>query len=96
MMSTVNLAEVGVKMMDRGASLHLIEAEVRASGVEIVAFDDAQALQSARIRPLTKKYGLSLGDRACLALAMTRERIVLTSDRPWAELDIGLDIRLIR
>ena len=40
--------------------------------------------------------GLSLGDRACLALASLTGRIVVTADRVWPELDLGIDIRLIR
>ncbi len=96
LLSSVNLAEVGAKMLERGAGLELVDVEVRATGLEIVAFDHAQALESARLRPSTMEKGLSLGDRACLALASLTDRIVVTADRVWAELDLGIDIRLIR
>jgi ribonuclease VapC len=94
--SAVNLAEVGAKMIERGATLELLEAEIRAAEITVVAFDAAQAMESARLRPATKERGLSLGDRACLALAARTDRIVLTSDRDWTEVRLPLDIRLIR
>jgi ribonuclease VapC len=94
--SAVNLAEVGAKMIERGAALELLEAEIRAAEITVVAFDAAQAMESARLRPATKERGLSLGDRACLALAARTDRIVLTSDRDWTEVRLPLDIRLIR
>lgn len=94
--STVNLAEVGAKMLERGATLELVETEVRAAEITVVPFDEAQALESARLRPLTRERGLSLGDRACLALAARSERVVLTSDKEWTEVGLPLDIRLIR
>jgi PIN domain nuclease of toxin-antitoxin system len=44
----------------------------------------------------TRGLGLSLADRACLALAIERGAAVLTADRTWAELDLGIEIRLVR
>lgn len=94
--SAVNMAEVGAKMIERGATPELIEAEIRAADITVVPFDEAQAMESARLRPATKEQGLSLGDRACLALAARTGRIVLTADRAWTEARLPLDIRLIR
>jgi PIN domain nuclease of toxin-antitoxin system len=94
--SAVNLAEVGAKMLERGSTLELVETEIRAAEVAIIPFDEAQAIETARLRPATKERGLSLGDRACLALAGQRQGIVLTTDREWTEVGLPLDIRLIR
>ena len=56
----------------------------------------SQAYIAASLRPATRAKGLSLGDRACLALAIERGVPALTADRAWMELDVGVDVRLIR
>ena len=94
--SAVNLAEVGAKMLERGASLELVATEIRAAEITVVPFDEPQAFEVARPRPLTKAHGLSLGDRACLALAAQTDRFVLTSDRDWDHVGLTIDIRQIR
>lgn len=95
--STVNIAEVGAKLTDRGG---MTESEIRTLigtlGLEVVSFDEDAAYVVALLRPRTRRHGLSLGDRACLALGINRGLPVLTADRSWAELDIGVDVRLIR
>jgi PIN domain nuclease of toxin-antitoxin system len=48
------------------------------------------------LRPSTRKLGLSLGDRACLALAARTRRQALTTDKDWAKLDTGIEIEVIR
>jgi ribonuclease VapC len=62
----------------------------------IIDFNIEQAIIAASFDEITKKYGLSLGDRACLALAKYKNYSVLTGDRVWKELELGIDIRLIR
>jgi PIN domain nuclease of toxin-antitoxin system len=59
-------------------------------------FTAAKAELAARLWDTTRHYGLSLADRACLALAMERELPVLTADRAWSGLDITLEIRVVR
>ena len=59
-------------------------------------FDEALGLRAGALRLATRHLGLSLGDRACLALAEREQLPILTGDGAWALLDIGLDIRLIR
>lgn len=54
------------------------------------------ALEAARLRGATRPRGLSLGDRFCLSLAARLALPVLTTDRAWADLDLGIDIRLVR
>lgn len=94
--STVNLAEVVTRL----SFLGMPEAEIREAltvlGLEIIPFDEEQAFRAGLLSAYTKTLGLSLGDRACLALALTTHGIALTSDRDWKKLDIGVEISLIR
>ena len=69
---------------------------LRQFEIDVVAFDIRQAVVAADLRTVTRHVGASLGDRACLALAKTNDWPILTGDRRLAELDIGIDIRLIR
>ena len=57
---------------------------------------EADCLEIARLRPLTRHLGLGLGDRACLALGLRRGLPVLTAERQWAGLDLGVAVNLIR
>jgi PIN domain nuclease of toxin-antitoxin system len=67
-----------------------------ASGMEIVPFSSLDAALASSLLPKTKRVGLSLGDRACLALAMARRIPALTADRTWLKLDVDIPIELIR
>ena len=73
-----------------------IREVVGSIGVEIVPFDEPRAYDTASLRSLTRAKGLSLGDRACLALARERGVPAVTADRAWAALDLGIEIELIR
>lgn len=95
-MSAVNLAEVAARMMDKGAPPASVENAVETLAIAIVSFEREDALSAAGLRTATQRLGLSLGDRACLALARRMGTIVYTADRRWAELAVGLQIRLIR
>ena len=64
--------------------------------LRVVAFDEPQARAAARLRFLTRHIGLSLGDRACLALGDRLGCPVVTADRVWASLDVGVAIVVIR
>jgi PIN domain nuclease of toxin-antitoxin system len=94
--SAVNLGELGARLVDRGMPESEIREVVDAVGLNVVPFDEDQAFVSAFLRRTTRARGLSLGDRACLALAKSRGLPALTADRIWAELEIGIEIRLIR
>ena len=95
-LSMVNLAEVYTKIVERGGSIADVEAFMQPLPIRIRAFREAHAMAVASLRPRTMHRGLSLGDRACLGLAMLIDLPVLTADTKWAELDLGIDIRLIR
>lgn len=96
--SAVNLAEVLSKLIDKGATAHVATQAVAALGLTVVDLDASTAHQVAWLRATTRHLGLSLGDRACLALGESLGAVVLTADRPWLALapELGLDIRSIR
>jgi len=97
-MSAVNLCEVIGKLLAIPTDLFTAVETVRATGVEVIPFDHELACAAAALQPLTKALGLSLGDRACITLARSRNVPVLTTDRAWKKLSlkVGVDVRVIR
>jgi ribonuclease VapC len=95
-MSAVNLSECMQRAIDRGHAAKTVADLVEEIGVTIVPFDTQMAQETAELRSETKTLGISLGDRACLALAKIRSAPAYTADQRWGELNIGIDIRLIR
>ena len=96
MISAVNLSEVIGKMIDRRVSVGSEWDDVAELGMEIVSVDQDLGIQAGELRLKTANSGFSLGDRLCLALAKREALPVLTADRPWADLNIGVEVRLIR
>lgn len=96
MISTVNLAEAVTKLVDRGASLDLAREILGIASYAVVDFDRAQAETAGALVTQTRLRGLSLGDRACLALAQQEQLPALTSDRIWLEVESSVEIRLFR
>jgi ribonuclease VapC len=97
-MSSVNLAEVMTILVRDGLSRADAERALGKLPVAIHRFDEGMALQAGAMVTVTRKYGLSLGDRACLALAQREGLPVMTGDRAWAEVGplVGVTVRLIR
>jgi ribonuclease VapC len=95
-MSTVNCAEVITRLVRSGGIAAEAMARIKALPIVLSPFDEADALHSAALWPATRVYGLSLGDRACLSLAARRGLAVVTADRAWAELQIGVEVVVIR
>ena len=95
-MSTVNAAEVAAKLVDAGAEPRMAIEFIQRLGLRLMPFLNADIETTARLRKLSRAIGLSLGDRACLALAMREGLPALTADRGWSGLDIGVEVRLIR
>ena len=92
----VNVDEVLSKLADKGAAERIIGiVEATLKGLT-VAYDFDLARRAARLRPLTRHAGISLGDRACLALAAREGLAVMTADKAWGKLDVGVEIRVIR
>jgi ribonuclease VapC len=94
--SSVNVAEVASKLADLGMPTSNIQAAIEALGLTIMDFDAQMALEAGILRAITRKAGLSLNDRACLAAARILKKSVVTADRTWADLKIGVKIRLVR
>lgn len=92
----VNWCEVVHKASQKGLDVRPIRSLLQDLELSIVAFTSAQAESAAELWPATKAFGLSLADRACLALAMERKLPILTADRAWSKLRLGVNIRLIR
>ncbi len=67
-------------------------------GLEILPYEKETAIATGGIRKATQKKGLSLGDRACLAIAKQYKRIALTADKAWLDFqeEIGVKIECIR
>jgi PIN domain nuclease of toxin-antitoxin system len=94
--STVNLAEVVTKLVSSGIGEQLAWWHIAELECESVPFDDEQARMAGGLVKLTKPFGLSLGDRACLALALQRKATAYTTDRAWKNLSLGIEIEVIR
>ena len=94
--SSVNLTEVAAKLLEAGMDEAAAHLAVSVLGIgEIVNFTEDLAWETARLRPLTKQYGLSLGDRACLALAIKLNVPAVTADQEWSKLKL-CKVTLIR
>jgi ribonuclease VapC len=96
MMSAVNLSEVVAKLVDRGTPTDRILDVIAQLDIDVVAVDREQAVQAGLLRDQTRTAGLSLGDRACLAVAAATGRIALTTDRAWAKVDMDVAIEIAR
>jgi ribonuclease VapC len=96
LISAVNVAEVVAKLQERGGTDVMIDASLAELEFEIVDFDLVQAGHTGKLRNLTRSKGLSLGDRACLALAASRGAIAVTTDKAWKDFDNIARILLVR
>ncbi len=96
MVSTVNLSEVASWLARVGRTRAQVARGLAPFLRHTVVFDAEQAVLSGELVVLTKAVGLSLGDRACLALARSRGAIALTADRLWLQVDVGVKVESIR
>jgi len=95
-MSAVNLCEVIGRFTREGHDHEKVSRRIATSSIEIVPFGVADASLAASLVPTTRHLGLSLGDRACLALAMSRKLPALTADRVWADIEIDVQVVVVR
>lgn len=96
-MSSVNVTEVVKHLLANGAPEIEINNLIDKSLEKIITFDRKQAFIAASLFDHTKQFGLSLADRACLALAQDTGFIIYTADKIWSKLNIdGVSVKLIR
>ena len=98
LLGTTNMAEILAKLVDRSLPMGEAVKAIGMLGMEVVPFSEVHARTSSAMRPSTRGIGLSLGDRACLALALERDLPALTAERRWPEIAeaIGVKVELIR
>lgn len=94
--SAVNYSEVVAKLVERGGAATAIRRAMDQLHLVVIDFDREQAIQAGALREATRGAGLSFGDRACLALAMSRGLTALTADRPWTTLTLDAEIECVR
>jgi PIN domain nuclease of toxin-antitoxin system len=91
--STVNLSEVAGRLIRDGVDPMPLIQQIELTSLSIIPFTQTHALYAANFIPQTQRYGLSLGDRACLGLAKAKQLAVLTADTVWSQL---VDIEVIQ
>jgi ribonuclease VapC len=96
--SSVNIAEVGTKLIDKGLAPDQLTRTLKELDVQAIDFDLEQATLCASLRVSTKHAGLSLGDRACLALAQLVKGTAVTADSAWSDVAeaVGVKVLMIR
>ncbi len=92
----INLSEVVAKLSESGMPEEIIREALEGLALEVHAFGRDLAYEAGPLRPVTKPKGLSLGDRACLALGRHLNLPVFTTDRTWEGLEVGVEVRLLR
>ena len=99
--NAANYAEVLSRLADAGEEPAAAHRRLREHGLvggllEVVPLTEEDAVGIARLRTATRAHGLSLGDRACLATGRRLNRPVMTADRTWPAVEVGVTIRLLR
>ena len=95
-MSSVNWSEVVQRSLAFGVPMEGFREDLEALGLTILPFSADEAETAAALWTRTRQMGLSLGDRACLALALRLGLPTLTADQVWARLDLGVEVRIVR
>ena len=95
-MSSVNVAEVYGRLLREAFRPEEFRRDIEAIDFKLHSFDAEQAFLAGRFEPATRPLGLSLGDRACLALALSLGVPALSGDRRWAGAKVGVEINLFR
>jgi len=94
--STVNLAEVQTKLVSRGWTSDQAWEDATSPLREVLPFDEEQARMAGDLLIQTRHLGLSLGDRACLALGIALKVPVYTAEKAWKKVKVGVRIHVIR
>lgn len=94
--SAVNLAEFVSKLSEHGVPERDLSSALVQLGLIVMAFEEADAIAAGLLRSSTSHLGLSLGDRACIALGRALDVAVYTADQRWADLDDLVRVVVIR
>ena len=92
----VNFSEAFGKLVEAGLDEETVDSMLAGLQLSVVPFDREQARLAGSLRRTTRESGLSLGDRACLALARVQGAVALTCDRSWTRVDVGCRVELAR
>jgi ribonuclease VapC len=92
----VNLAEVQSKLVEHGINADDAWEAALSPIREAVDFTPLQAKIAGSLVAKTRSLGLSLGDRACLALGLALDAPVYTTDKSWSRLQLRVRIHVIR
>ena len=93
---SVNFSEVVGKLVDAGLEENAVDSLIDTLQLKVVPFDQEQARLAGFLRVTTRRFGLSLGDRACLALAHLRGAVALTCEKSWMKIEAACVVELIR
>lgn len=96
LMSAVNYSEVLKKSVERGGSVQVTRLLLQRAQIQVVAFDERQAVEAAALVTATQPHGLSFADRACLALGLLRKAAVYTADQDMATVSLPVEVIMIR
>ena len=94
--STVNLSETIAKSLVKGGSLEVVYAQIQSLNLGVLSFTEEECLIAATFHVTTKDLGISLGDRACLALGCKLQLPVVTAEHRWKDFDSGVELIMIR
>ena len=94
--SAVNLAETCSKMIEYGKELEAVTFQIERLQIPVVPFDGEQAKNVASLWKRTRDVGMSLGDRACLALALKTSLPAFTTEREWSKCSLGVKVVKVR
>jgi PIN domain nuclease of toxin-antitoxin system len=92
----VNYSEVVGKLVESGMDESTADRSIDILQLMVIPFDRIQARLAGMLRATTRKFGLSLGDRACLALAATEGATALTCERAWTKFEAHCKVEVLR
>jgi ribonuclease VapC len=95
-LGAVNACETVGKLVSSGMSVADAQSSVELINIEVLSFDEGAAYKAGGLIAETRKLGLSLGDRACLALGLILNLTVVTADQSWSRLKLPVAIEVIR
>jgi ribonuclease VapC len=95
-MSTVNWCEVVQKLRAKSIDDKAVAKKLTLLGLRFIPFNLEHADKAGELWQVTAPFGLSLGDRACLATGLVENMPVMTADKIWQKIPLSLDIQLIR